>query len=957
MVSQIELYINGKLVDGLDDAGIQLELSVKQVQYPEENTGLYSYDFDIPGTDNNNILFTYIFEVTETNNFNPNASNVAELRIDGLSVMKGVLQLNTVTLIEKNTIIYNATLYGYTKSLFIDTKDFYVKDLDFSAYDHIPYHAIIANSWNHTSSDVDGYVYPLIDYGWDFKYSWSPGGGNAIDIAAYNIFLGQGGPFGANFPYTFLRQDDLYPAVFVKTIIDNVFEEFGYTYKSEFLNSSDFKKLVIPYSNPYSKVINFPYSGITTSNQNVGGTMPVLSFQAPIFDVYNNIERVYLSYNTAVFFNTFVCRFQNSISGQLRIDLNWAGSSSTNVYINKANFHVNNIAPSGEIFMDWNDVSNQEVVEIITLVNGQNSYVLDIDMIWGELIYVVFDGASPGDTVLTGSEFSFYDNSVYTGLTNTVSLSRCVPQDLKVNDFLSVINRMFNLHWEYDRADQSLIYIEPYQEYYSNTGVTHHDWNYKIDQSTVGINLSSDIQKHKITFKYDDADDYMNTQWTEKFSNQDVPNYGSISYYNSNNKFLDDEGLEMNLSPFLPTTVGVLTYTQEYYVPKYFADDVVSNPKKNTDIGCRILYYNGKISVPTQTWFWDDAQYGEYPQVSTMNDMILTGATVTDINFNTIHPYFYNNNPSLYPTTNITDNNLYNTYWKDYLDWINHRYFKMITAVVNLNEVDLYKLRICDTIDYDGCFWRINKLLYKVGKELHEVELVKVTDAYSGGTPSWVKNKEGFHLVGPIPKGVISGNITLGGLNFNDAIQSVVVGKGNVVHQLNATAWTQNVLIAGDNNAIKGETNNISILGSNNSVISGATNVQIFGNGVTADTSNSTYVGGKLYLGNKGGELAQGLKRNINASDYLTVKEDFQYHIYRDFSVSGNVITSGQTVIEDGDLILHGLGSVDLYGNDGEVMMVDEKYIVPQLVLPDLNGSGNVYGLFISGGSLVYQII
>ena len=256
MDKKIELYINGQLITGLGiDTEIQIEYSVKEFQSPEKNSATFSYEFEIPGNKNNNGIFQYIFEITEGMQFNPNAKNSAEIRINGLNILNGCVQLKNIitNFINNNkTITYNVTVFGSTKSLFIDIKDKYLKDLDFSKFDHEHTHDMVEASWaNHYG---DGYVYPIIDYGWDLQlngYGGNPGIATIVDIASKNTLFG-GSP--ANFTLSFLRLNDLYPATFVRDIFDVIGEQYGYTF--DFNGMTYLDKLIIPYSNDEQYPVN-----------------------------------------------------------------------------------------------------------------------------------------------------------------------------------------------------------------------------------------------------------------------------------------------------------------------------------------------------------------------------------------------------------------------------------------------------------------------------------------------------------------------------------------------------------------------------------------------------------------------------------------------------------------------------------------------------------------------------
>ena len=55
--------------------------------------------------------------------------------------------------------------------------------------------------------------------------------------------------------------------MFVKTIIDQIFDEYGYTYESNFFNSDEFKSLIVPFTNSLAQL---PIENIVVENAYYG---------------------------------------------------------------------------------------------------------------------------------------------------------------------------------------------------------------------------------------------------------------------------------------------------------------------------------------------------------------------------------------------------------------------------------------------------------------------------------------------------------------------------------------------------------------------------------------------------------------------------------------------------------------------------------------------------------------
>ena len=117
--------------------------------------------------------------------------------------------------------------------------------MDLSEYNHTRSKSTISDSWdyqivkNQSSFDAtglgEGYVYPYINYG------------NSSNIGTVSYVY------------------DQFPAVYVKTIMDKLFEYAGYSYTSKFLNSPYFKSLIIPFTNDKLQYSQAELSGLTTT--------------------------------------------------------------------------------------------------------------------------------------------------------------------------------------------------------------------------------------------------------------------------------------------------------------------------------------------------------------------------------------------------------------------------------------------------------------------------------------------------------------------------------------------------------------------------------------------------------------------------------------------------------------------------------------------------------------------
>jgi acetyltransferase-like isoleucine patch superfamily enzyme len=138
----------------------------------------------------------------------------------------------------------------------------------------------------------------------------------------------------------------------------------------------------------------------------------------------------------------------------------------------------------------------------------------------------------------------------------------------------------------------------------------------------------------------------------------------------------------------------------------------------NTNI--RILY-DGGVKTCQPFNIYEQGTTGttgltSYPQTGHFNNAL---TPTFDINFGVCDYYFYQ-------TMVLTNNNLYNLYWRRTVNQINVG--KMLIASFHLNEADVQTLKLNDKIRIDNSWWNINKIIdYNANDEvLTKVELISI---------------------------------------------------------------------------------------------------------------------------------------------------------------------------------------------------------------------------------------
>ena len=307
-----ELYLEGQLADIRQDLGMQLSYAIDDINKYGSRETSFSKTIVLPGTANNNRLLGFVGELGSNNgvgfpnigvNFNPAQTTKAELRANGLLLLKGVFRLTGI-IKDGELVEYEGNLFGELGGFISEIGNEKLEYLDFNEYNHQYTFDNIIKSWDgKITKNVNGYfdfnlfgrdvigiygynlnlqvgdtivisnadnvlnngTYTVQEFSYiassslnlievsdtlfddandDFtiQYPFNDGKGYfypLIDYGGYKYTQSTASPF--SYSYQTFR-----PALFVKEYIDKIFTSSGYTYESTFLNTAFFKRLIIP---------------------------------------------------------------------------------------------------------------------------------------------------------------------------------------------------------------------------------------------------------------------------------------------------------------------------------------------------------------------------------------------------------------------------------------------------------------------------------------------------------------------------------------------------------------------------------------------------------------------------------------------------------------------------------------------------------------------------------------
>lgn len=575
-MAEIKIYIDNKLVDlPTNELNLNLSYSLKDREGIAINTGSRSeYSFEFPSTHNNDNIFSRFYDVGEETS----AKQVylpARIEVDGLPFFNGLAQLTSVTI---NEDLYywkgqnwKVSFYGNNVDWVTQLKDKFLYQYDFGThtYDYGTISTAINNDY------INNYTFKYILIKWK---DWLVAG--QVDLL------------------------EMTPALFIKTIVDRIFSDIGYTYQSNFFSLASFEKLVMPiplgekitdsqYGLDYLNISANELAGITNPG---GGAMifPNQTYLPPLAPAnpFDNTTGTYTApVNGYYLFEVIVEYYNITLAGQSQI-----------VY------YINGVFPPLYPIIDAPITINDTIRgEVILQLNAGDT----VNFLYGGLVGVA-------------ANFNFYLNvigeaDISAGL--TIDFQYFINKEWNSLDFIKGLAHTFNLTFQTD-VDNKNVIIEPSNTYLNQSSYpsvvnvedgfyngTPVDLTQFVDLIKGGeVYSRSDInQLVKLSWQYDSADPTL-----EAISGVEDITLHQARFTFTANRFQKDEDVIEN--PFFSTTLAIadstiqgVNTTKTPIIPIIWSQNYLENTvssEANYDIMPRILasdynypYINGLINA------------------------------------------------------------------------------------------------------------------------------------------------------------------------------------------------------------------------------------------------------------------------------------------------------------------------------------------------------------------------
>ena len=529
-----QLVANGQTLDLFKDEEIKVSDNVTGLFDIGELPSEFTRTITLPGTKKNNAFFEHVYDISVVNPFLFSTNRKVDAYFDfgGIYVSSGYLQLNKVSVIANKYVdSYEVTVYGSLSSFAREVNRATLNDLTtLTQYNHTASYSNITSSWNGGLFNGD-IVYPFIDYGQNIEYD-------------YDEF-----PTGINATSGALGVQNFKPAIRVQRVFDSIFEEYGYTYESPFIQTGVWDDVYMvcdrDLSYPVFDGVNLegfgvfeaaPLSGSDTDVTLSAGIYVPLTYDS----ITNNPQ---FSYSGGKY---TLDRTQSLVKGRIKLVTNVSGSSGVPQFTLQA---YRTTGTPGEVDAKPLEQTNKFFREI----NSQNSstgdreYTLEekFTMLINEgdyrfqLKYDNFDGTNftvvnnPGGNV---NGYIAIDEVTAAADYRIMEIARNLPQGgetgIKQIDFIKGLQKKFNLIIYPSKTKPNHFIIDTFNSWYKRGVVKNFDKFIDLNKK-IEVTPANNLAVREVNFGDKMGKDFLALQF-EKAINRD---FGTINYVDNQNFF------------------------------------------------------------------------------------------------------------------------------------------------------------------------------------------------------------------------------------------------------------------------------------------------------------------------------------------------------------------------------------------------------------------------------------
>ncbi len=713
----MSLLLDNYTIELSDESNLAISKSIYDVIEPDKRMSSYTKTITIPSTAQNDKVLMGMFDVNFSLDsdtqfdpfFNPSKKAPCFIHTETLEQLTGYAQLTDITLNHyTNKVEYKLTIYGEIRDLFGTLSDRRLSDLDLSEFNHAYTKANIVSSWDYDvyrngvltsySEGGIGYVYPQIDYGDDHE-KWN---GTTLESSDY------------------WRVEHFRPWIYVKTIVDRIFQEAGFSYYSTFFNSSLFKKLIyqgdvngLKYTD--DEIVDRTAAVYRTSNV----TIPIAGGNSSGSYAYANSQIVFNAettdigniYNTST--GTFTCAETNDYSVGFYLNFRFYNSDTIPKYFVKGKIIVVGVKSDGSIFFTGivtpplnSSVSALSYLEFTASfkdrvrINSGEQFRLCILNFEFQLMGSILETYSGTTNLSVGTNSTFAVQPIADlPVGGTVNISQLLSPDMTQKDFLMNLAKMFNLYIEpywfrvgdSNSGKYAQYLIETRDEYFTEDVI---DWTPNLDLEKDFTIKPMALSKYKYYhFTYKEDNDWLNQEF--KASTGRI--YGDYTHFIDNDFSKETKKIEIGFSPAIVKDF----YKRGRYIPAVKPN----GGNKRADGKPKVLFYQGNIATPSE-WRFDNDIYNTCPFSGQLDS---DTAPTCDLNFKVPTLIFYGGDVE--GNVTLTSSTLFNKYYYRQIFEMNDKNSKMVECYMRLRPSDIHNLSFRPLYFIKNAYYRLYEVV------------------------------------------------------------------------------------------------------------------------------------------------------------------------------------------------------------------------------------------------------
>jgi len=529
-----QLVANGQTLDLFKDEEIKISDNVTGLFDIGELPSEFSRTITLPGTKRNNAFFEHVYDISVINPFLFSTNKKVDAYFDfgGIYISSGYLQLNKVSVIANKYVdSYEVTVYGSLSSFAREVNRATLNDLTtLNSYNHTASFTNISSSWNNGLFNGD-IVYPLIDYGSNIEYD-------------YDEF-----PTGINSTSGALGVQNFKPAIRVQRVFDAIFEQYGYTYESPFIQTGVWDDVYVVCDRdlkyPVFDGINLegfgvfeaaPLSGSDTDVTLVAGVYTPLTYDS----VISNPQ---FSYSGGKY---TLDRERSLIKGRIKLVVQVDGTAGVPQFTLQAyrttgtpgQVDAKPLEQTNKFFREINSQNSSTGDREYTLEEEFTMLITDGDYRF-QLKYENFDGTAftvvnnPGGNV---NGYIAVDEVTAAADYRVMEIARNLPQGGETGimqiDFIKGLQKKFNLIIYPSKVKPNAFIIDTFNSWYKRGEVKNFDRFIDLNKK-IEVTPANNLAVREVNFGDKLGRDFLALQF-DKAINRD---FGTINYVDNQNFF------------------------------------------------------------------------------------------------------------------------------------------------------------------------------------------------------------------------------------------------------------------------------------------------------------------------------------------------------------------------------------------------------------------------------------